>query len=743
MLGFFIPILAVSAAKEAAQPFAQAAPVLTTKEVGPTLAAPSLADISVELQDVIKQKKPYKPFAKVPVPGVKDITITDVQLTPGISATRSSFTLEGNVSALGITGKGRIGYWKILTTGKNEFLLNLSLGASVTLGKLMPFLKGTFLEQVTVSNPSFLVSTFKYKDPITHLTLRPGLTLLGKLDLSKSGILSNVEKITNTKFEPLTLFGSIGKEPKELSLAVVIPAKLTFKNPNWKSSSLLLQISGGAVKTADTKAPSPAYAPSISLHANVAVKPTDDDEPLNFHLSMTFEADDATLAGTVKGMWKNPLGIKGLEIGNVALQGTVAYTGGMPTGIGVTGEMVLGKGTRPKKIKLAGKIDVKPQKVAILGKINALSLGDLMYLARKMGARVKLPALPPLTFKDVELKFAPFGARIGEILIEKGITVKGSVEIYNKKVTVDVNLDSSGIVAKGYMNAVDIGALKISGLGPDGKSGTADDGPIFDLFLKPEKQHLFISGLINVLGLEAQTHVEMTRNKIKFSAKGKILDAFHAEVTGDSRGNMKHPDFHIVAKFKNSFGEYLYKHLKKHLDTLKDGKDLQAKQAVINQELAKLNEKQKKVGELEKKIKAEEKRFEALSVKEKALQSVKSLASRADWRTEQGKVIAEVEIKKAALKTARDAIILFIKSKKWVGTAAEFLVEGKIIAIKEGSIEGSLRAISQGTLPHLKARIILLGVPVNVDMKLNIKDMTKMGEAIALDIFNKFKAKKP
>ena len=671
-------------------------------------------------------KTPYKPFAKSGIAGIETIAISAVKVTLETGKEKAGFLLSGKAKIMDVPVNATVGLLKV---GEQKGLM---LKALLPTGWKLP----KPLDDLTISSPGFLISTLEYQDDELGLKVRKGIGVTAGLKVA--GPLNKVTSLTGKlKQDEVRMYAVIGTELKDMVVSAAMPATIDFKNPRIKGGKLVLEITGER---------------TLSLITSLLLKPTDKDPELRFTARIRLEELEAVLAGTMEGMWKDPLGIKGLEIGNVALEAGFTYAAGIPTSFGFIGEMVLSADASPNKIKLGGKIGADPRKIAVIGAIQTLSLKEVVYLAGKMVAKAKIKGLsgpefqkglnnlPPMGFKNVELKFAPYGAKIGELRIERGLTIKGDVEVVNKTGSIHLNVDDSGILARGYMSEFTLGPLKVTGPGPDFTKGSGDDGPIMDLLLKFVDQHLFIGATVSIFDVQAHTDIRMSKDKISFKTSAKIYDVFRAEIEAESRGDIRNPDFYLKAQVKDDLGSFLYKHVKKHLDKIKNGKELRQKIDNINRDLAALNSLKTKIGQLGKKIYDEEQRYESLKAGPKVVQGTKSLGDRGGWRTQQAGLITERAAKKTALEAARTALIVFIKSKQWAGNAAEFIVKGNIISVKQATIEASLRGLSTGKLPRLKADLVFIGLPLKIDVNMNVKDLPRAGDHIAREIIQKFNA---
>ena len=120
------------------------------------------------------------------------------------------------------------------------------------------------------------------------------------------------------------------------SFAIHLPMDMIKFDGDVKMDSLVLAVQVGA----------PPTSPSLFIKGGLIVPVSGPGKKtLKFGLSCELTASgDLTIAGTMDGMWDNPFDISPeLSIGNLALMGTIQVPTFTPNGLGVAGELHVGK----------------------------------------------------------------------------------------------------------------------------------------------------------------------------------------------------------------------------------------------------------------------------------------------------------------------------------------------------------------------------------------------------------------
>ncbi len=305
-------------------------------------------------------------------------------------------------------------------SGHFGFVLKAQIPDTWKISDSIPDLKGSDLDKLTFSKMEFLISTMDYFDNDLKLQVgKNSIGIGGIVDIA--GPLGPITKILKVPSEEIIIGGTIGPRRKDLGLRASLNVPFNFTGDlakRLKSGMVMLEITG---------------SPSIALLTDIAVQTDNDPNTINPPLDFICRAGlgpmQAELSGTMKGMWKNPLGIPGIQIGNVALEMDFLYAElGIPTGIGLAGTINIGKTI----LKVAGKISENIKDPIVLdGEIAQLCLDDMCSWIN-----LKIP-VPALCIQNAKFYFVPFfgflgiagkgttfwGARIGDLYFDPGITI--------------------------------------------------------------------------------------------------------------------------------------------------------------------------------------------------------------------------------------------------------------------------------------------------------------------------------
>ncbi len=144
-----------------------------------------------------------------------------------------------------------------------------------------------------------------------------------------------------------------------------------------------------------------------------------------------------------------------------------------------------------------------------------------------------------------------------------------------------------------------IGALLITGKGPDGIWGTPDDGPILKFDISLLKQRAFLSGLVEIPGLfRSETDIDLSIKEMVFSFDTKIVNVFDAYVMGRI-GLLKDPDVYLLIDFRSEFLNFIQKHVDTELTKFQ-----KKAEADLNQAQANVRELDKQIAEFDSQINA-------------------------------------------------------------------------------------------------------------------------------------------
>ncbi|KAF1082617.1 MAG: hypothetical protein GQF41_1338 [Candidatus Rifleibacterium amylolyticum] len=514
------------------------------------------------------------------------------------------------------------------------------------------------------------------------------------------------------------------------------------------------------------------------------------------------KSGSAVLLAAMNGVWHNAFSIKNFDIGDLVLKGE------LPTS---SGNLVLGFGGRVDigKIQVAvgGKVPLgfDLTKVAFMGKASRIPFGELIAMIIKSAEESKKDSDLPvdkLALKDVIVSIAAKDDR--DLNIKEGLTFAGELEFDGKVLgKIDVRTthpEQSGVMkplvgfrALGWLKNFDLGPLKVTGNGADGKAKTKDDGVYLDMAYGTKlTDHLKFSGLIKLFSAEKEAQISITRISIDVFMRDKVFDLYEAEITMKGSANPKKPDFLLKAALTENFAddavkyttEFMNDAVEEMTDSLADAQEdfENAQEALedarkdaarglddfkkdVEKIAAKAEKAQKKVDRLEKSLDKKEKQLKKLKwnkfkkrakltaqiaglkvsipVAKTALKAVKSLMSEKniDKAAEGLKKVADEALKlaensmKEASEKFAEAKELADKANVLAGKMKDF---GKNFKIDEAGFEMALDQIKKNKSPELYYKAEIFGKKVNGKAQFDFTNQKEAFMVLAKAMFEKF-----
>jgi len=554
-----------------------------------TIYTSTKAKFEIELASTI-----FSPFKALTIPDLPEAdnqlanTLAMSECTLGIVADPKKLTMqafvEGQVEIFNLALAARVSF--IAKKSGIGVAFKAGLPEKWKLSDSLPGLKG--LDIIEYDGAFLSLSSIQYIDEDTGVNIRPGLTLYGSFNPKTIfSVLSNVETVP-TK---VSVYGVISTNIENIrlgyKLANLIP--LPTKGP--------IKEVGAAIEITGT--------PAINLVLNLGIQPTPKDEILQFTGRLAAGMQDVSIALSMEEMWYNVFGIKGLTLGDVAVELEANYatlmSSGLPSGFGMTAKYGFGTGDRRKEAMFAAKVALSS--FVLEAQANeSFAYGEIIGMAKEMAINAaKEPfrlqgKTPPKVFNDIEtafkritnapgikqflnlqfknahLKIVPIPTKIGEIDFPMGLTVQGELLCLNQGIGIKQIVSTSGITGEGWIKEIKIGKIfKLSGTGLDKKYGTADDAAIMSINLNTQKQGVLSSCDVELFGIKRQADLSLDKDGFFLYLEGKIGNLFEAKIDLRTSGNLKNPDFKFKAHLKNDFKQTLIDAIKKSLG-IKDPK---------------------------------------------------------------------------------------------------------------------------------------------------------------------------
>jgi hypothetical protein len=470
--------------------------------------------------------------------GPVDITKTelDMKLYSAASGKKSEFSLMGEAVIEGLTLDCKVAYEKGSDGETNELVYAAIHAESFGLSTVFPEAKDTFVDSLKFSKVVFIYSSNDgdTQDPDFEFTVKQGLQLSAVLEEIPA-----LTTLTHSKKTGLILSAHYGNTT---DISVEIPdTRLQLGS----------SVTCDPMRIAIVLAPEPALQLIFGMDVTVPKQ----DNPLHFDLVLEIGIADARGSATMKGYWVNPFGVNGLQIGpELALQLGIIYaeflTTGLPSEFGFAGGIVLGDITG----QMAVSISEDPTHEILMGEITKLSPQNLVSFASTItGLSINVEDVPNFfDLEELKLYCAPTGGSIGTITYEPGFSFAADLILFDKRINVYTLFNESGVVAKGELDAIELGPLKIHG---------ADGGNAkLDLELTTEKQSVFVDGAFEFLGISESIYLDISNKGAIFDLEQKFLNLLKYTIKAQTQGSFGDPanlDFSLYSEFDNDLTEYI------------------------------------------------------------------------------------------------------------------------------------------------------------------------------------------
>lgn len=490
---------------------------------------------------VTGKEKPIRPFASLNIPVVKEIELREPYVRFVKAADGSlELALHGNVQIY-VPIEGDLFVRK--TGNKTIYLLKAQAPKNFKLSDGMKELKGTLFDNITLNQFNFVVSSDDYDEHVKKgvekaegtnpdiFKYHKGLNFVAQATLS--GSLAPAGKLLNEDGSVITIIASLDPaNPLNSVFRADVPSGIVMKNDQATLDKFSLEIKGNPT-------------PSLALLTQMHIKPSSHDDWLVFTIRIGVSALDAMLAGTLRCegeeggdcYWHNPVGIKGLDIAYVALQGGINYVKfaatGLPSNFGIAGSMKI----NDKVVMVATNIDTgDPNKFMIAGAVEQLTLHDIIVVAQKLttGAfkEVSLPEAD-VALEDVSVYMVPQDkVMIGEIEFNQGFSLSGRLRLGKLfEAGVEGRLISGlagGAFFTGYCTPINIAnVLKITRSKKD-KEGRLTDTDWQKLNTDVAKTTVNLATAnetANQLAKDAAVQIDSKKQKELVKAKQAVFDA--------------------------------------------------------------------------------------------------------------------------------------------------------------------------------------------------------------------------
>ncbi len=590
------------------------------------------------------EKKEWAPFKDASAPDfIKKLNIKKLSASVDVASQtkkdiEAKLILNGEVDIFEVPLKAQA--IAIKNTSNNGVLLKAEVNQ-----KELP----AAFDKLPIEQANFVVTSIEYKDLTNSVTYEPNtLTLLGKVNLT--GILEPISKIINNK-SGLSVIGNVN------------PSKIN-------DSKLSIQLSNGIPMNTKVVSIGPASVeigfknamPEVGLKLHLLLYP-EKDQALDF--SGLAQVSATLIGGQLRldGMWKDPFGLKGIEVGdlNVALginPQTFAATL-TPAELKLGGRLVLAP---DKVITLAIAINYVANQLAFLGSLESkdpnkpsnLSIKDIVvFIANRLNANIPEKEIPVIEVQDPKFSFASQDTDVGAIKIPMGIVVNGKLLLLSKELEISFGVSKSGVMAKASMSPIVLGPLKLTA----GKTASGEirktkhGGPQVDIELTMQRQIFLISGLLEIDSIiSGSGDMQVSKNGINFNFEVAVGSdqLFLGQMKGQSKGSLSNPGFDFTIIMKQKFIDFANEYISQALKEAE--KELKQKIGKTVDEIKKLN---KEIDKHKKDIENAQKEVEK---KKNDLEKINKASKEAEteinkWKNEVKKLQDRINKNEAEIKT--------------------------------------------------------------------------------------------
>ncbi len=462
--------------------------------------------------------------------------------------------------------------------GKNRFAFRIESEEPLGIGA---FLKDVpLLNALKLESPVFIVANAPtLYDPQLDAGVNEGFNFYGAMDIGESrdpgmrfigGLL---------QVDALAVHAAIDRS-NPAATSIILEASLKREIPIIKGASFELSFTRTDLGITLTGMPP---EPAIAMSQDLAVKLDYGSQRANliFTGGIKLEAESATgaftmngtgrhpegeLTGTVQnsGEWKEPFGIPGVVIRQMAVQLGGTYAAPWIDNIGIHGNLKIGD--------IDGSISIlvdsnDPDQFVLAGTTDRMTLLQLMstttpatfitYQALPAKLKKVLNKLIDVKMEDVKVNIVPYPTSIGGVHFrDQGFTVAGRLSAWGWEAMAYVNIDpKDGMVVQAEMEPVNI--LDVFRI----KGGGDQAAPVLKTRITPlsgQVPSLLLASEIYLLGLSREMEVEADENGFSFLFKQNIgrflqthLNIQYSDYNFSAEGNL---DFELKATIPTPFG---------------------------------------------------------------------------------------------------------------------------------------------------------------------------------------------
>lgn len=255
------------------------------------------------------------------------------------------------------------------------------------------------------------------------------------------------------------------------------------------------------------------------------------------------------------GIWAEAFGLKRIHFGNVKLKMDFTYAAGVPSAIGLGGEIAVGLNCYSfdqanNKVQFVGSskclqakanigINVSdPQDNYFYMDLAQLSFQTIVnaFVGGNNGGDIKVPDIleKVLSFpKGLKASYAIKKQTIGDLKIKQGLNLEGTIQSFDKSAAFELNLTFNKAVPS-FKAKVDISqAINISRILEISATKDKAKGPLIEIGFedKEGKGYKFSADFdakVSILGNTAAAKINLDKDVMKFQINGSIFNSIEA-----------------------------------------------------------------------------------------------------------------------------------------------------------------------------------------------------------------------
>jgi hypothetical protein len=401
------------------------------------------------------------------------------------------------------------------------------------------------LDGLNFAGSALVLSSANSHTPSTLIDLPSGMSLKKGLNFIAAIDASELQLDDLLGLESLQVSAVIGTKPSDLLITAGIEG--TFKiSDNVSMGNMGLRLR-----------PAPDNF-AIGVKGEVLARLDDSDLRFIGMMEIRPLERSAAFAATMLGEWREPFGIKGLAVADLAIEvgvGIVPPPAVAAPIVGFAGSIQIGSFTGSAAVKMD---TVTPSKSMLAADFNRLYLREVMevfcdqQVMRAIPAEIRSTVLE-VGLEDVAVYVVPQATQIGELSYEAGFAFQGKLSIADFDAQFYFKLDySKGFAIRAEMDTINIdNIVVITGSG-------RQPHPIMAVNLMlGEQAGIEIAAKVMLLDISAETAISLSDNGFSFLVQGTLFNLFAASIEA-SGGNLKQGgDFYLKVAMQNDLMVYL------------------------------------------------------------------------------------------------------------------------------------------------------------------------------------------